>query len=215
MKRAFDLILSLVGLLVLSPLLLLCVLLIRVSDWGPAIFVQRRVGRGGREFKMYKFRTMVVNAEAQGGQITVGADKRVTAIGSFLRRTKIDELPQLWNVFLGQMSFVGPRPEVKKYVDLYSLNQREVLKLKPGITDLASFAFFNESELLGQATEPEVYYLNVLMREKIRINLEYAAKANFLTDLLLIMATVLRSIGWRADLFTYFKIRPPEIGAPL
>ena len=199
MKRALDLILSLVGLIALSPALFLVMILIRLSDGGPALFVQRRVGRGGREFNMFKFRTMIVNAESKGAQITVGNDQRVTAMGSLLRKTKFDELPQLWNVLLGQMSFVGPRPEVKKYVDLYSLSHREVLKLKPGITDLASFAFFNESELLGQAKDAEVFYLNVLMPEKIRINLEYARQANLATDLWLITATVLRSLGWRAD----------------
>jgi lipopolysaccharide/colanic/teichoic acid biosynthesis glycosyltransferase len=210
-KRALDILLAFTGLVILSPLFFLLAVLVKISDFGPVLFVHQRVGRGGRNFPMYKFRTMVVDAASKGGALTVSGDKRVTFVGGMLRRIKADELPQLWNVLKGDMSFVGPRPEVRRYVDLYSAEQCRVLEFYPGITDLASFAFFNESDLLAAAKNPEQFYKSFLIPEKIRINLEYAAKANVLWDILVITATVLRSLGLRIDLFSLFNVRPPRM----
>ncbi len=200
-KWVLDIVLSLTGLLVLSPFFILTALLVKIYDFGPVIFVQDRIGRGRQTFRMFKFRTMVVDAEKIGAQITVSGDSRITPLGKLLRATKADELPQLWNVLKGEMSFVGPRPEVKKYVDLYSQEQARVLDLVPGITDLASYAFFNESEILAAAPDADKFYRENLIPAKIKINLEYAARATPLTDLILIFATVLRAFGLRKDIF--------------
>ncbi len=191
-KRAFDLFFSLAGLLVLSPLLLLVGLAVRLSSPGPIIFRSRRVGRSGREFDLFKFRTMAKNAPQSGPAITFGRDPRITPLGAFLRRAKIDELPQLLNVVLGQMSLVGPRPEVPQYVRLYTNEQRAVLDLMPGVTDPASVKYARESELLGEAEDPEAHYVQQVMPDKIRLNLEYAARANVGTDFLLILRTLAR-----------------------
>jgi lipopolysaccharide/colanic/teichoic acid biosynthesis glycosyltransferase len=152
---------------------------------------------------------MVKNADKMGMSITVGGDRRITRLGRFLRKTKLDELPQLWNVLKGEMSFVGPRPEVAKYVDLYSPDQRRVLELRPGITDLASIGYFNESEMLKGSPDPETFYTGHIMPDKIRINLEYASKANPAVDFALIVLTVLRSFGVKPDLFAWLGITPP------
>jgi lipopolysaccharide/colanic/teichoic acid biosynthesis glycosyltransferase len=210
MKRGLDIALAAFGLVILSPILLVIAVLVKAFDFGPVFFVQERVGRGGRNFRMLKFRSMVVNAESQGGQITASGDKRITRLGYLLRRTKADELPQLWNVLRGEMSFVGPRPEVRSYVDLYTSEQCKVLELCPGITDLASFAFFNESDLLAAAPDPERLYRNYLIPEKIRINMAYAAQAGMFSDLLLIVGTVLRSFGLKLNLFAFFSVEPPR-----
>lgn len=210
-KRILDATLSGLGLVVLTPVLVVLCVLVKLYDFGPVLFVQSRVGLGGRNFKMYKFRTMIVNADQSGAPITVGGDSRITPVGRLLRATKVDELPQLWNVLKGEMSFVGPRPEVRRYVDLYTADQTRVLELIPGITDLASFAFYNESELLRASRDPELYYKTVLVPEKIRINLEYSRRANILFDFLLIVFTVLRGFGLRADLFSWFHVQPPQI----
>jgi lipopolysaccharide/colanic/teichoic acid biosynthesis glycosyltransferase len=171
------------------------------------------VGQHGRPFLMYKFRTMRV--QNSGPSITVGRDQRITRVGKWLRKTKFDELPQLWNVVKGEMSFVGPRPEVDTYVSRYSEEQLRVLDLKPGITDPASLAMYNESELLAQARNPEEFYTSQLMVEKIRMNLEYAAKANFLTDLLVILATVLRPLGIKLNVFAWLRLRPAQFKVPI
>ncbi|MGZ3722078.1 MAG: sugar transferase [Bdellovibrionales bacterium] len=209
-KRATDIVLSFLGLVILSPLLLVIAVLIKVYDGAAVFFIQNRIGRGGEPFRMYKFRTMVMNAD-KGAALTIGQDSRITPVGKFLRRYKIDELPQLWNVLVGEMSLVGPRPEIARFVDCYSPEQREVLKLKPGITDPASFAFFDESELLSRKADPERFYKEQLMGEKIRINLDYAAKAGFLTDLILIFATVGRMVGVKFDVFGHLKIELPKV----
>ena len=152
-KRIFDLAFSLVGLLFLSPFLLVIALAVRVKDGSPVFFCQKRVGLNGRIFSIWKFRTMVVDSERLGLGITKSGDTRITPLGRFLRRTKLDELPQLWNVFKGDMSFVGPRPELVKYTERYTAAQKKVLKLKPGITDVATLAFRNEEELLKSAPD--------------------------------------------------------------
>jgi lipopolysaccharide/colanic/teichoic acid biosynthesis glycosyltransferase len=210
MKRLSDLLFSFFGLLILSPFFVVAAVLVKIYDGGPVFFRQMRVGQGGYPFRMLKFRSMVVNAD-KGAALTVGQDTRITQVGKFLRRYKLDELPQLWNVFRGEMSLVGPRPEIAKFVDSYSLAQKEVLRLKPGITDPASFAFYDESELLAGKADPERFYRDHLMGEKIRINLEYAGKASFATDLFLILATVGRMAGVKLDIFGHLKIELPKL----
>ena len=192
MKRIFDLTLAVLGLLVIWPVLLVIVLLIR-RDGGKTIFFrQERIGLDGKPFRIWKFRTMVENAEALGKQLTIGEDPRITRIGKWLRKTKLDELPQLFNIISGEMSFVGPRPEVARYVELYNEEQKEVLKLLPGITDLASIQYRDESTLLAESSDPEKTYIEEIMPEKIRINLQYARSSNVLTDFMVILKTLFR-----------------------
>lgn len=190
LKRLFDLLLSAATLLVLWPLLVLLGLWVRLDSPGPAFYRQVRVGREGRPFRIFKFRTMS-DRPVPGAQITVGADPRITRAGRLLRASKLDELPQLINVLLGEMSFVGPRPEVPRYVELYTEDEREVLKLRPGVTDMASIKYRHESELLAEAEDPERTYIDEVMRDKLRINLEYMATAGLLSDLGVILLTVL------------------------
>ncbi|GLH74839.1 glycosyl transferase [Geothrix limicola] len=189
-KRAFDLFWSVLGLAVLFPLLALVALAVKLEDGGPVFFRQIRIGRGGLPFRIWKFRTMVLDAERQGRAITVGQDPRITRIGRRLRSTKLDEIPQLLNVLVGEMSFVGPRPEVPRYVELYTDPQRAILALRPGITDLASIKYRNESELLAEAADPDAAYVDVIMPDKLRINLAYAAQASVASDFLVILATL-------------------------
>ncbi len=189
-KRIFDFFASAVGLLLLIPFFLMIALAIFLEDGAPVFFKQRRVRINGNFFWMWKFRSMVVNAEKLGMQITVGHDRRITRLGHWLRANKLDELPQLWNVFVGDMSLVGPRPEVPHYVSMYTSQQQEILKLKPGITDPASIRFKNESELLANSNEPEKFYIEELMPQKIVMNLSYAKKANLLSDIQVILQTL-------------------------
>lgn len=197
-KRSFDLTASVGGLLVLSPLMLLIAALVKAEDGGTVFFTQERIGRGGRPFRMWKFRTMAPNAEDFGLQLTVTGDRRITRVGACLRRLKLDELPQLFNVLTGDMTMVGPRPEVPKYVAMYTPEQRSVLELEPGITDRASIIFADESALLAEAADPERYYIEYVVPEKIRLNLEYAECATPLRDLAVVIET-LRHIGPRAS----------------
>ena len=159
MKRSLDLLFSITGLLALSPLLLLIILVIKFSDGGPVFFRQVRVGQGGRKFRIWKFRTMIVNAEKLGLSVTRDGDPRVTPVGRLLRKSKLDELPQLLNVLAGEMSLVGPRPEVPRYVEQYSPEQRRILELKPGITDLAILEFSHEEDLLRSRPDVERFYI--------------------------------------------------------
>ena len=189
MKRFFDLIVSGLGLLVLSPLFLVLAVWIKCDSSGPVFYRQVRVGRNNRDFRLYKFRSMRVGSDKKG-LITIGGhDPRVTRSGYYIRRYKLDELPQLINVFAGNMSLVGPRPEVRKYVDLYTPEQMHVLDVRPGITDLASIRYRKENELLGRADDPDRYYVDVIMQDKLRINLEYVADHSFLKDIQLIGMT--------------------------
>ena len=190
-KRLMDLLGAGVGLLLLWPFFLAVAIAIKLDDRGPVFFRQERVGRFGRRFRIWKFRTMVMDAEARGAQVTVGRDPRITRVGHSLRHFKLDEFPQLFNVLLGEMSLVGPRPEVPRYVAEYSPEQRVVLDLRPGITDPASIAFRDEAAVLAEKADPERAYVEEVMPEKIRINLDYAAHATVLTD----FATVLRTLG--------------------
>lgn len=189
MKRLFDLLASAAGLLVLSPLLLLLALWVKLDSAGPVFYRQTRVGRGNRDFRLFKFRSMRVGADKQGLITVGGRDPRVTRSGYYLRKYKLDELPQLINVFLGDMSLVGPRPEVRKYVELYTPEQMHVLDVRPGITDPASIRYRNENELLAASDDPERYYRETIMQDKLRIDLAYVAERSFLYDLRLIFKT--------------------------
>lgn len=194
MKRAFDIALALASIVIWGPLLLFIAGVIWVMDGRPVFFRQERVGRYASVFKIWKFRTMVANADKLGGSLTVGEDPRITRIGHWLRKSKLDELPQLINVLSGEMSFVGPRPEVLSYVELYDQEQRQVLNLRPGITDMASIKYRDESEQLAVMADPEKAYVDIIMPEKIRLNLEYAASANSWRDLLVIFKTLARVV---------------------
>lgn len=188
-KRLFDLVAAALGLLVLSPVFLLLAVWIKADSPGPVFYRQRRVGRRNRDFWLYKFRSMRVGAD-RAGLITVGGrDPRITPSGYYIRKYKLDELPQLINVLSGDMSLVGPRPEVRRYVDLYTPEQMHVLDVRPGITDMASILYRNENELLARAEDPDKFYVEVVMQDKLRINLEYVARHSFGYDLRLIFRT--------------------------
>ena len=194
LKRAMDVVISGGALLVLWPVLLLVALLIKIDDPGPVFYRQVRVGKDGKEFRIFKFRTMVVDADKKGLAITVGRDNRITRVGALLRKTKLDELAQLINVFVGDMSFVGPRPEVQKYVDLYTPYQRQVLLVRPGITDYASIAYRNENDMLAGAENPERMYIDVIMPDKIELNMKYLREISPIADIRLIFGTILAVI---------------------
>lgn len=189
-KDVFDFIFGIIGFIVLSPILVIISFLVISTSKGPAFFKQDRVGKNGRIFGIYKFRTMITNAEEVGLKLTVGDDPRITKVGKILRKYKLDELAQIINIVIGDMSFVGPRPEVPKYVSMYTPEQRRVLTVKPGVTDLASIKFRNENELLGQSEDPERTYIEKIMPEKLRINLEYVDNISLLNDIRLIFKTV-------------------------
>ena len=191
-KRLFDIVSSGIGLLCLAPVFVVMAIWIKLDSRGPVFYRQTRVGRYGRDFRIFKFRSMRVGSD-KGRQITVGErDPRITRSGYFIRRYKIDELPQLINVFLGDMSIVGPRPEVRKYVDLYSEEQRKVFQVRPGITDLASIKYRNENELLSQVDDPDTYYIDVIMPDKLAINLEYIRHQSFMGDIKIIFSTLFK-----------------------
>ena len=189
MKRLFDIVASGLGLIVLSPLFLVLAIWIKLDSKGPVFYRQVRVGYKNKDFRIFKFRSMRVGAD-KGSLLTIGGhDPRVTRSGYFIRKFKFDELPQLINVFLGDMSLVGPRPEVRHYVDYWTPEQMHVLDVRPGITDPASIKFRNENELMEQAEDPEKYYIEVIMQEKIKLYLEYVEKHSFLYDIGLIFKT--------------------------
>ena len=193
-KRAMDIVLSACALAVLWPLLLLIALAIWIDDPGPVFYRQVRVGRNGKTFRIFKFRSMVMDADKKGLAITVGRDSRITRVGAVLRKTKLDELAQLLNVLFGQMSFVGPRPEVPKYVELYTPYQRQVLLVRPGITDYASIAYRNENDLLAGAPNPETMYIEQIMPDKIELNMKDLREISPLADIRLILKTIVAVI---------------------
>jgi lipopolysaccharide/colanic/teichoic acid biosynthesis glycosyltransferase len=190
MKRWFDICLSGAGLAVLAPFLLAVAIMVKLTSRGPVFYRQTRVGQNGKPFQMWKFRTMVVGAEKMGALVTKAQDPRMTALGRILRKAKIDELPQLWNVLRGEMSFVGPRPEVPRYVEHYTAEQRNILRYKPGITDVASMLFRNEQALLQGCSNVEEFYLRYCLPKKIELNREYAARASVQADLWIILQTL-------------------------
>ena len=190
MKRLFDITASLFGILILSPLFIFISLWVGLSSKGGVFYKQIRVGKNNKDFKLYKFRSMRVNSDKQG-LLTVGSkDSRITKAGYFIRKYKIDELPQLFNVLKGDMSFVGPRPEVRRYVDLYSEEQMKVLSVRPGITDPASIKYRNENDILSSASNPEEYYIQHIMPDKLKINIDYINKRTFVKDIKIIFQTI-------------------------
>ena len=194
LKRLFDLFFSFTGLIILLPLLLLVSIWVTLDSKGGIFYFQERVGKNGKEFKLLKFRTMFTGADKEG-LLTVGAkDRRVTNAGYWLRKYKLDELPQLINVLVGDMSLVGPRPEVRKYVNLYSNDQLRVLQVRPGITDFASIEYANENELLTGVDEPDKVYVNEIMPAKLLLNLKYINSPGLLTDCKIILLTLLKVI---------------------
>ena len=189
LKRIFDITLSLFGLIILLPFMLIIAILIKIDSKGPVFFKQIRVTKNGKEFKIFKYRTMRVGSDKYS-QITVGKDGRITKIGSFLRKYKLDEIPQLINVLIGDMSLVGPRPEVPKYVALYTDEQKEILKVRAGITDYASIEFSDENDLLALEEEPEKAYIEKIMPKKIELNKKYVSETSVLTDIKIILLTI-------------------------
>tara|TARA_R110002051_G_scaffold199926_2_gene266930 strand:+ start:3558 stop:4145 length:588 start_codon:yes stop_codon:yes gene_type:complete len=189
LKRLFDFIFSFIGLLIMFPVFLFIAIAIKLTTKGPVFYKQLRVGRNNKDFKIFKFRTMKLHSDKQGLLTVGGRDSRITSVGYYLRKYKLDELPQLINVFIGNMSFVGPRPEVRNYVNYYSENQLKVLQVKPGITDLASIEFRNENDLLSNASDPNQFYIDKIMPKKIEINLRYLENRSLLKDIIVIFKT--------------------------
>tara|TARA_R110002012_G_scaffold81945_2_gene207399 strand:- start:82025 stop:82615 length:591 start_codon:yes stop_codon:yes gene_type:complete len=190
LKRLFDIVFSLLGLILLLPLLIVIALILTLESKGPVFYKQVRVGKGNTDFNIFKFRTMFIGSDKKG-LLTVGdRDPRVTHTGFFLRKYKLDELPQLINVILGSMSFVGPRPEVRHYVNYYSADDMQILSVKPGITDYASIVFRDEAELLKTAKNPEDLYINTILPQKIALNKKYINTANLLVDFKIIIKTI-------------------------
>ncbi len=192
MKRLFDFFASLLGLIILSPLFIILALFVGFGSKGGVFYKQERVGKGNRTFLLYKFRSMIIDADKKG-LLSIGKDgkdPRVTKVGYFIRKYKLDELTQLINVLKGDMSLVGPRPEVRKYVELYTEEQKQVLSIRPGITDIASIKFRNENDLLAQSSNPEEYYIKEIMPQKLALNLEYIKTRTFCGDIKLIFKTI-------------------------
>lgn len=190
MKRTFDVVASAIGLICLSPLFLVMAVWIKCDSRGPVFYRQSRVGRGGKDFLLYKFRSMYLDADKQGLITVGGRDPRVTPSGYYIRKYKLDEFPQLINVLKGDMSLVGPRPEVRKYVAMYTDEQMHVLDVRPGITDMASIRYRNENEILAEVDNPEEYYIQVIMPDKLRMNLEYVKNQSLTHDIRLIGQTI-------------------------
>ncbi len=197
-KRLFDLVLAATGLLLLAPLLLVLALLVALDSPGPMLFRQQRVGRGGRLFHILKLRTMRNDAATTGPAITIGQDARITRAGRWLRATRLDELPQLWNVLIGDMSLVGPRPEVPHYVALYPDGmRRRVLAVRPGLTDPSSLAHVDEAQELAEAADPEHHYVQVVLPRKLQAAVAYAEQATLRSDLQVLLRTLGWLLGWR------------------
>ena len=194
MIRFFDFILSLVGLVVLALIFIVLAIWIKIDSKGPVFYKQVRVGQNGIDFGLFKFRSMVVDADKKGLITVGGRDPRITRSGYFIRKYKLDELPQLINVLLGDMSLVGPRPEVRKYVDLYTDEQQKVLSVKPGITDYASIEYMDENEILGKSSDPEKTYIEEIMPEKIKYNMKYINNKNLFEYFKIILLTVFKIV---------------------
>lgn len=197
LKRSFDITVSTIALLVLTPLLLLLAVWVKSGSSGPVLFRQVRVGQHGRLFRIYKYRTMNTEAERQGPQITIGRDPRVTRQGHVLRKYKLDELPQLLNVWLGHMSLVGPRPEVQRYMDMYPPTARmQILSVRPGITDLASIEFKDENTLLAESSDPQYVYIHQILPIKQQYYLQYVQNRSFIGDITILLHTI-KAVFWR------------------
>jgi len=190
LKRAFDILASFFGLLVLSPFLLVAGLLVRFSSEGPILFRQARAGRHGIPFTIYKFRTMFV--DHGGSSVSVKGERRITPIGAVLRKLKIDEMPELWNILIGDMSFVGPRPDMSEYVERLKGEERNILKVRPGLTSPASIKYYNEELILSQMPDPHKYFDEVIWPDKVRMNLDYYYHINLFNDITIIIKTITR-----------------------
>jgi lipopolysaccharide/colanic/teichoic acid biosynthesis glycosyltransferase len=199
-KRLSDIFFAFFGLILLLPFFILICLLVGLTSKGPVFYLQKRVGRFNKDFKLIKFRTMFPYADTKSALTIGGRDPRITQVGYYLRKYKIDELPQLINVLMGDMSIVGPRPEVRKYVEMYSEAQKEVLSIRPGITDYASLQYFSESELLAASDNPEETYINEIMPAKLLLNKKYLKEHGFFTDLKLILDTIRRIFNKTSEL---------------
>jgi lipopolysaccharide/colanic/teichoic acid biosynthesis glycosyltransferase len=193
--RVLDFAFSLIGLILLAPILIVLACIIKLTSKGPVFYMQSRVGKNGKDFKVFKFRSMFTDADKKGLLTVGGKDNRITPVGYYLRKYKLDELPQLLNVLKGEMSIVGPRPEVRRYVDLYNAEQRQVLNVLPGITDYASIAYRNENELLGMAANPEEMYVKEIMPKKIELNFSYIHNRNLKEYFTIIWRTVTSTVG--------------------
>ncbi|MEG1766617.1 MAG: sugar transferase [Muribaculaceae bacterium] len=191
MKRIFDIFASGIGLILLSPILFIIAIWVKIDSSGPVFYRQVRVGLHNKDFSIFKFRSMRIGSD-KGSLITIGGrDSRITKSGYFIRKYKIDELPQLINVFIGDMSLVGPRPEVRRYVDKYTSEQLKVLNVRPGITDVASIKYRNENDTLGTVDNPDMYYISVIMPDKLKLNLEYLSHRSLISDIKLIIKTII------------------------
>ena len=190
LKRLFDILLSLTGLVILMPVFIFFAIWIILDSRGGALYKQSRVGRYNRDFNLLKFRTMFISSD-QLGLLTIGEqDKRITRAGKFLRKYKLDEFPQLWNILIGEMSFIGPRPEVRKYVELYNSSQLNVLNARPGLTDYASIEYIDENKLLGKSDDPEKTYIEVIMPAKLELNQKYIEEQSLVTDIKILFRTI-------------------------
>ena len=192
MKRFFDIFFSLIGLIFLLPVFVLITFFVKITSPGGVFYSQKRVGKNGVDFSLFKFRTMRTGSDQKGLLTVGGRDSRITGLGYFLRKYKLDELPQLFNVLKGDMSLVGPRPEVRKYVSMYNTEQMAVLSVKPGITDFASIEYVDENELLGKSPDPEKTYTEEIMPAKLKLNLKYIQQQNMVTDLKIIIETIFK-----------------------
>ena len=201
-KRFFDIFLSLLGMAVLFPIGVIISLITKITSAGPVFYRGARVGLNGEMFRIFKFRTMIVDAEKKGASSTHESDARITGVGSFMRRLKLDELPQLINILLGNMSFVGPRPEVKKFVDMYTPEERIILSVRPGITDWASIKFHNEGEIIASSgiADADAAYLKLIRPEKLRLQMKYVKEHNILVDLSVILDTIITLFRTRAPI---------------
>ncbi len=191
-KRLFDILLSLLGLILLSPVIIVCALLVKLTSRGPVFFQQQRVGKNFKMFNIYKFRSMVPEAPQKGAKVTADGDPRITKIGRLLRKTKLDELPQLFNVLRGDMSFVGPRPEVLEFVEMFRDDYEQLLKLRPGITDISSIEYRFEEEILGAADDPRAAYISEVLPAKIKLSKTYLNEVSILNDIKIIFATLVK-----------------------
>ncbi|MEN3324107.1 sugar transferase [Mariniflexile soesokkakense] len=194
-KRCFDISFSIIGLILLAPLLILISILIKIDSKGPILFIQGRVGKNNKDFNIYKFRTMQIQSETKGLLTLGNNDSRITKIGYFLRRYKIDEFPQLLNILKGDMSFVGPRPELRYYVNFYSEDDMKIFVVRPGITGLASLKYRNEVELLKAAENPEEFFIKTIIPDKLKYNKEYIKRRSFFFDLKLIFITIAKVVA--------------------
>jgi len=195
LKRIIDIIASTIGIILLLPLFIIIYLIIVLESRGGGFYKQVRVGKNDKDFGLLKFRTMRSGSDKKGLLTVGGRDPRITRTGYYLRKYKLDELPQLFNVLIGEMSLVGPRPEVRKYVDLYNEKQKKVLQIKPGITDYASIEFSNENDILGRAENPEKIYIEEIMPKKLELNLKYISEQSMLTDLKIILRTIIKIVS--------------------